>query len=163
MSIRAYTTDSLGSLFVAGPKESDSWSTSYSSGNISDSSFSYSGRPGGVKRRSRKVKKVKWVPDYCLAVQENGFPWLGNRDLEWADRGWTARYMLQFWRERCLVCPCSYCDKEKRFWLLLGKEWGWDSHWSLKVDRRDSFWECLDADPLFVVSFPANTFPSQSW
>ena len=43
--------------------------------------------------------------------------------------------MVRLWQERIRESFDPKCVEERDFWFSLSMDWGWDSFWSLDVDR----------------------------
>jgi len=104
--------------------------------------------------RSGRPKEVRIVVGLDIG---RGLPPFGDRKVNFAERGWTARAALGFWGERCRVCDCEDCLSQKNFWFKLGLDWGWDSRWSLDYKEKDMFWETFE-DPFAFVFIPVSPF-----
>ena len=59
--------------------------------------------------------------------------------------------MVRLWRERIRESSDPKCVKERDFWFSLSQDRGWNSFWSLNVDR---VWYRKQALP----KFPTNSF-----
>lgn len=150
MSIRYYTTESSFAVLPAAPLARDPDSGSDLSLSYESPKSTYSDQP-----RKKKSKRVRFVDDSGLNGFNNlGFPGAAGRDTAWKDRGWTPRYMVRLWQERYLEYPSERAVRERDFWFKLGFDWGWDSLWSLDVERKvkktPSFWSSGWADSGYV-------------
>ena len=89
------------------------------------------------QRRKNKAKRVRFLNDseFTEYRYRFGYSPLKNRSVEWKDRGWTARYIVRLWQERIRRSSDPKCVEERDFWFSVGMDWGWDSFWSLDVDR----------------------------
>ena len=87
--------------------------------------------------RKKNAKRVRFLDDSVVTGfrYKFGYPPLKDRSVEWKDRGWTLRYMVRLWQERIRDSSDPKCVEESDFWFSLGMDWGWDSFWSLDVDR----------------------------
>lgn len=103
-------------------------------------------RDAGIRKKGKKVRFLGdlEVPHYSPAKL-------------WKDRGYTPRRMCSFWNEKYKESECesSLALGERTFWYTLGRDWGWDSLWSLDVERRCFFSETLKRS---VVSEPCAPF-----
>ena len=104
-------------------------------------SFTYEHPPSTYcdQPRTKKAQRVRFLHDSGLTGYRNRFvyPLLKDRTVECKDRGWTPRYMVRLWQERIRESSDPKCVEERDFWVSLGMHCGWDSFWSLDVDR---FW-----------------------
>ena len=87
--------------------------------------------------RKKKAKRFRFLDDFGVTGFRYKFVYLPlkDRSVEWKDRGWTPRYLVRLWQERIRESSVPKCVKERDFWFSLGQNWGWDSFWSLDVDR----------------------------
>jgi hypothetical protein len=152
-----YTTDDLGRLVMlpalpsfVDPDEDETLSVSYdtpqeyffsqmeafpskSSSVKSDPSF---GRP-------RKVKKEVRFLD-TLSGTNRGIPSCKDRNIPFAQRGWSAREAYSWWQERYRWCPCLECKVRCDWWFSLGFQWGWDTRYPLGIFHSPTCWGCRE-------------------
>ena len=103
------------------------------------SSLTYESPPSTYSDQPRKkqAQRVRFLDDFGVTGfrYKFGYPLLKDRSVEWKDRGWTPRYLVRLWQERMRDSSDPKCLEERDFWFSLGMDWGWDSFWSLDVDR----------------------------
>jgi hypothetical protein len=157
MSIRGltfYTTDDLSFVdFKPNPFRFDTPESENDFSLSYDSITPVSSPPLSVKSdlplRTRRKKQVRFVDE--LEVPHY------SREKRWAARGYSPRRLVYFWNEKYKESRDRKAKEERSFWFRLGKAWGWESLWSLDVDRRCFFNEAA-SDDVFLVSVPAAPF-----
>ena len=107
--------------------------------DVGSGSLTYESPPSTYsdQPRRQKAKRGRFLDDSVVTGfrYKFGHPALKDRSVECMDRGWTPRYMVRLWKERIRESSHPKCVEERDFWFALVPDCGWDSFWSLNVDR----------------------------